>query len=117
MTALKLEHEKRGPVDIIVLDGILNAETIKTFDKTLLPISDSALPYIIIEADKLTYISSAGIGSFIDVIKKIRSKEGDIRFCNMNQKVKRVFDLLDMGDFFFFYSDLESSLSSFENPH
>ncbi len=113
MAALKLEHEKKETVDVIALDGILNAETIKDFDKILQPISDSTFPCIVIEADKLTYISSAGIGSFIDVIKKIRSKKGDIRFCNMGPKVKRVFDLLDMGDFFMFYSDQEEGIVSY----
>ncbi len=33
MSAINVNHEKQGIVDIIVLDGILNADTCNTFDE------------------------------------------------------------------------------------
>lgn len=114
MSALNVSHEKQGQIDIIALDGILNADTCFFLDKVLQPVAGSERPNILINIPKLTYISSAGIGSFIDVIKGVRTKGGDIRFCKMTSKVKRVFDLLDMGDFFKFYDSLDEGLLSYE---
>ncbi len=114
MKTLSLNHEKKGPVDVIILDGILNADTSLKLDELLQPLSELEKPFLVMDMEKLSYISSAGIGCFIGVVKRIRNKEGDIRFCKIDAKVKRVFELLDMGDFFQFYSNCEDALSSFE---
>ncbi len=114
MKTLSLHHDKRGSVDIISLEGILNADTNVQLDDLLQPLSDSDRPFILFDVANLTYISSAGIGCFIGIIKKIRMKGGDIRFYKMNSKVKRIFKLLDMDDFFEFFSDFDEAFSSFE---
>ncbi len=115
MKTLNLNHEKNGGVDIVILDGILNADTASKLDKLLKEISGSDLPCIMMDTAKLSYISSAGIGCFIGIIKLIRSKNGDIIFYNMNPKVKRVFNLLDMEDFFKFFTDFDEALAGFES--
>ncbi len=117
MKTLNIHHEKSGQVDILALDGILNADTNIAFDELLQPLSDQELPMVLIDASKLAYISSAGIGCFIGSIKKIRNKGGDIRFSCMAKKIKRVFEMLDMADFFKFFSDIDKALASFDAQH
>lgn len=113
MKTLSLHHEKKGLVDIVSLDGILNADTSIEFDEVLQNLSESKQPFVLMEVANLTYLSSAGIGCFIGVIKKIRSRGGDIRFSSMGPKVKRVFDLLDMSDFFKYYDSRDEGINSF----
>lgn len=114
MKTLSLSHEKIGLVDVIVLNGILNADTSLRLDELLQPLSESEKPFVLLDMENLSYISSAGIGCFIGVVKRIRNKAGDIRFCKIDPKVKRVFELLDMADFFKFFSSLDEALTSFE---
>lgn len=114
MKTLTIHHEQNGSINIISLDGILNADTSTKFDEILQSISDLEIPRILIETEKLSYISSAGIGCFIGVIKRIRSKGGDIRFVHMESRVKRVFDLLDMSDFFEYYDSMDSAVASYQ---
>lgn len=114
MPSLTIHHEKRGSVDVINLEGILNADTCHAFDEVLKPVAGSQHPRILMDLPDLTYISSAGIGSFIDVIRDVRQKGGDIRFCRMGPKVKRVFDLLDMDDFFSFFESFDEALGSYD---
>ncbi len=114
MEILSLHHEKKDLVDIISLNGILNADTSMKLDELLQALSDADCPYILFEVADLTYLSSAGIGCFIGVIKKIRSRGGDLRFSNMGPKVKRVFDLLDMAEFFKYYDSLDEGINSFK---
>ena len=112
---LNLSHERKGEVDIITLAGILNADTSPQLEASLETFSEETQPKILLNLPGLTYISSAGVGCFIGVIKRIRTKGGDIRFACMDPKVKRVFNLLDMGDFFHFYSTLEEGIESFDS--
>jgi len=112
---LTLHHEKKGLVDVISLDGILNADTTSKVEDALQSLSEGESPRILIDVPELTYISSAGIGCFIGVIKGIRMKGGDLRFSNMDAKIKRVFRLLDMDDFFQFFSDADEGVASFDS--
>lgn len=115
MKTLKINHEKKEHIDIIVLDGILNADTASKLDDLLKELSGSDRPCLLMNVSKLTYISSAGIGCFIGIIKLIRSKGGDILFYNMLPKVQRVFRLLDMDDFFQNFTDLEEAMTAFNS--
>ncbi|MBU2510147.1 STAS domain-containing protein [bacterium] len=112
---LTINHEKPTTVDIIELAGILNADTSPRLEALLEPLANSDNSQILFHIPELTYISSAGIGCFIGVIKRIREKNGDIRFSGMAPKVKRVFKLLDMDDFFKFFDTKEQGIDSY-NP-
>ncbi len=112
---LTLNHEKKGLIDIITLEGILNADTSPNLESVLQPLTETECPRILINLPDLTYISSAGIGCFIGVIKRIREKGGDIKFSMITSKVKRVFSLLDMDEFFKFYLSLDEGIESFNS--
>lgn len=110
---LNIKQEIKDNIDIITLSGILNADTSPNLEEVLENASDKALPKILMNIPELTYISSAGIGCFIGVIKKIRTKGGDIRFVKMDSRVFRVFSLLDMTDFFKTFDSLDKAMESF----
>ncbi|NOX33495.1 MAG: STAS domain-containing protein [Deltaproteobacteria bacterium] len=115
MKTLSIIKKKKDKVNIIILDGILNADTASKLDDLLKELSGSDCPCLVLDVSKLTYISSAGIGCFIGIIKLIRSKGGDIHFYNMLPKVWRVFKLLDMDGFFKFFTDFEKAVTNFDD--
>lgn len=113
MTTLNIDIVNINKVDLIRLDGLLNADTSPGLEEKLIQLAKQEEPKILFDMQNLTYISSAGIGCFIGVIKKIRATNGDLRFAAMGPKVKRVFLLLDMGDFFQFFESVEKGIASF----
>lgn len=110
---LTLHHEIKDDVDIITIEGVLNANTSHQVESLLESLVKEKCPTILVDAEKLTYISSAGVGCFIGVIKRIREKKGDLRFSSLAPSVKRVFDLLDLDDFFKFFPNLQKGVTSF----
>lgn len=114
MSILTISEEKIETLNIIRLDGLLNADSSPQLEDKLITLTELEQPKILMDMEKLTYISSAGIGCFIGVIKRIRNKEGDLRFACLDTKVKRVFVLLDMEDFFKFFSSVEEGIDSFK---
>lgn len=113
MTTLNIDIKNVNQVDLIKLDGLLNADTSPKLEEELITLSDQQRPNILLDMTNLSYISSAGIGCFIGVIKKIRTANGDLRFACVDPKVKRVFMLLDMGEFFQFFENVEKGIASF----
>lgn len=110
---LTIKQEVKDNIEIITLSGILNADTSPTLEDILEKAAEKPEPRILMFIPELTYISSAGIGCFIGVIKKIRTKGGDIRFVRMDTRVLRVFSLLDMTDFFKTFDSLEKGMESY----
>ncbi len=114
MKTLEIITKHGNNVLVIVLKGLLNADTSPGLEKTLIDVVEQeSKPQILLDMKELTYISSAGIGCFIGVIKRIRVKQGDLRFCSLDSKVMRVFNLLDMADFFQFFETQEEGVKSF----
>ncbi len=112
---LTIKNEIRDNIEIITLSGILNADTSPRLEDVLEKTAEKPVAKIIMYIPELTYISSAGIGCFIGVIKRIRAKGGDIRFVQMDSRVFRVFSLLDMTDFFKTFDSLEKGLESYSD--
>lgn len=110
---LTIKQEIKGNIEIITLSGILNADTSPRLEDVLEKVAERPEPKVLMFIPELTYISSAGIGCFIGVIKKIRTKGGDIRFVKMDSRVLRVFSLLDMTDFFKTFDSLEKGMDSY----
>ncbi len=110
---MNVSHEKKGLADVISITGVLNAETFRVLEETINSHCDAQCPRILVNVAKMDHISSAGVGFFIGIIRNFRKKGGDIRFCCMTQKVKRVFRLLDMDSFFQFHVEVDHGINSY----
>jgi len=55
---------------------------------------------VILDFNKVTFISSAGVGVLLGLVSTIREKGGDVFFINLSPKVKSVFGLLNLDDYF-----------------
>jgi len=110
---LEIRRQKIKDVEVIHLQGVLNADTSPTLENLLQELSQASLPMILLCVENIDYISSAGMGCFIGAIGNIRKKQGDLRFCGMQPQVRRIFTLLDMDDFFFHFDSMEKGLASF----
>jgi anti-sigma B factor antagonist len=83
----RIDHESC----IILLDGELDASSSILVDKALEAVMTREQKYILVNFDRLSYISAAGIGAFICYIKKIRDHEKELVFYNMNPSIRNIF--------------------------
>ena len=89
------------PYAFILLDGFVNMETSYQLSKVIEQISlDHEVSRYIFDLTKMGYISSAGIGLFMDLWEKTSQKKGGICFINIQPSVRRVFELVGFMKFF-----------------
>lgn len=55
---------------------------------------------VILDFEKVTFVSSAGVGVLLGLVSTIREKGGDVFFINLSPKVRSVFGLLNLDDYF-----------------
>ncbi len=90
----KVESERYEDIEIFKLYGILDAHTAPILEKELNQTLAKNAYKIIINLKNLEYISSAGLGVFMEFIEEIRNNNGDIKFVEMDEKVLSIFELL-----------------------
>ncbi len=114
MKNFSINHRKVQSVDILELNGELDAHTAPQLEDHLKKLIDENQYHIVVNCDDLDYIASAGLGVFMAYIEDIRSLGGDIKLTNMNDKVYNVFDLLGFPALYDILEKEEEAVKQFQ---
>ena len=94
MSEFSVHRKDMDEISVLNLDGYLDAHTAPSFEESLKQLVDEGRFKIIVNCDKLAYISSAGLGVFMGYIEDVRANNGDIKMSNMSEKVFKIFDCI-----------------------
>lgn len=101
---------------VIHLDGAVDAHTAPQFEQAVQTVIDEGQHNIIVDCEKLSYISSAGLGVFMGFIEEVRDEGGDIKICGLTEKVKQPFEILGFDALFDFCADAAGAKEKFRQP-
>ena len=82
---------------ILYLTGYLDTYGTRCFDEQMTKVMDAGFSRIIFECSQLAYMTE--VGSFILVLKQVRTVDGHMVMANVQPKVYEVFRLLGCADF------------------
>jgi len=94
MSNFTIEIREDRSIKVLDLAGYLDAHNSNELEEKLSELIHSGHLKIVVNFKNLNYIASAGLGVFMAYIEDVREKEGDIKLCEMSDKVYTVFDLL-----------------------
>jgi len=100
-------------LSIITLEGFVDAHTAPQFESAVQSEVDSGRIRLIVDCEKLSYISSAGLGVFMTFVDEVRESGGDIKICGLVPKVKHTFEILGFQDIFEMLEDQSAAKRSF----
>ncbi len=101
-------------IHILELTGSLDGHSSRQLDTYLSDLIDSDAVRLVADCRKLEYISSAGIGVLTGAVKQCRDGKGDLRVCNVNEKVSKIMNLVGMHSIVRFYNDDRGAIMSFK---
>lgn len=90
----KVHRSARGDISVLHLEGFLDAHTAPVFEQAIQSELDANNARLVVDGEKLTYISSAGLGVFMGFIEEIREHGGDLKICGLTPKVRQIFEIL-----------------------
>ena len=101
--------------DVLVLaaDGGLNAQTADVFVRDIEKLVEAGLRKIIVDCEKLSYISSYGLAVLLRLHKRLRSRGGDVKICNVHGLVPQVLEVTRLGQYFDIYHDQSQAKLAF----
>ncbi len=98
------------------ISGYLDSSTFPQLQEHLDNLLKQGSHYYLLDLENLDYISSAGLGVLMGILREVREKEGDLKIINMSEKIARVFDLLGFSRLMKVYPTEAEALDSFINP-
>jgi len=85
----------------IVLDSSLNAAVADGKNKMVLDLSE------------LTYISSAGLRTFADILALNKVKDGDLKLAAVNPKILRILQIIGFDQYFSIHDSVDDAVEAF----
>ncbi len=110
---MEITTQAENEIWIVQPHGKLDSFTAKEFEERLLADIAAGHHKIIIAAEHLEYVSSAGLRIFYLVAKRIAEHRGKIVFCALTPHVRRVFDIVDMANEFALCATRAEALQEF----
>ncbi len=99
---------------IIHLDGFIDTYNSSFFQTKVTKIVAFNYKALIFDCKNLSYVSSTGIGAFINLWKAIRLQGGNFVFLDVQSKVMEVFQLLGFSKSFTFADSMDEAIAAFK---
>lgn len=93
---MKVTAQPQDTTLTLVLDGELDASSAVVLDTELNKPELLNYQKVLIDCQRLSYISSAGLGVFISHLQRLQDSNVKLVFYNMQEKVFNVFEILGL---------------------
>jgi len=101
---MQITQSKNQSIDIIALQGKLDAGTAPALEQKLMAMIDQGSKQLVINLEGLQYISSAGLRVLLMTAKKMKGASGKLALCGLQENVKEIFDLAGFTTIFSIYA-------------
>jgi len=101
---------RQQQITIFSLAGRLDSNSSPEFDKKIIQAMENGFRYIILDCQKLDYITSAGLRVVVKTAKKLKPEQGRIILCAMADYVKEVFEIAGFDSFLPILPTLEDGI-------
>ena len=100
-------------VKVVRFDGDLDTNTSPDAEALLNGLIAEGADKIVINFEKLNYVSSAGLRIFLSTAKKLKRSEGALALCCLNETVQEVFEISGFIAILNVLNSEEEALASF----
>jgi anti-anti-sigma factor len=102
---------RAGGAHVLTLGGSIDGTTAPSLDDRLAPLLALETPRILIDLAGTSYISSAGLRSFVAASQSARARAGEVALCSPQKHVREVFLISGLDRLFPLYRSREAYLA------
>lgn len=97
---------------LLEASGYIDTNTSVEIERRLLELVAAGQRQIYLDLSSVDYISSAGWGVFISVIRQMREEGGDLKLLGMQPDVHEVYELLEFHSILESWANLDEALAA-----
>ena len=107
--------ESDGPVLLLRAEGRVNALSADDFyDEVFDATDETDHDVIVMDAGDVTYVSSAGLRSFLHVWRDLKTEQRSFHVCNLKPHILEVFNIIGFHKVMPLHLDLEAAMAAVE---
>ncbi len=110
---MQISVKTTNDVKVLAFEGRLDTQTSPDAQQQLTQLIEAGSTKILVNLEKLDYISSAGLRVLLVVAKQLKATDGELRICSLNELVKEVFDISGFSTIFKIFESETDALDSF----
>jgi anti-sigma B factor antagonist len=101
---------------VVTLRGALDPKNVTLLIGALKKVGDRGLRTLILDLAEIRYINSMGLGSLINLADGLAAHGGGLVLAAPNPKVKVVFDLMGITQFFKMHKSVDAAIAAIARP-
>lgn len=109
-----IEREEKGELDVLHLDGSLDAYSFPRLESTLNGLRENNRNRVILDCGSLDYISSAALGALIGFARRARENSGDLKLASLSPKIFNIVELLGFQKILEICPSTEEAINQFD---
>jgi len=111
---MQIETKQFNRVDLIELGGRLDSSSASELEAAFESLASTERFRIVVDMANLDYISSRGLRALISTVKECRRwNRGDLRLCNVPERIMSVLDIAGLTPLFKIYDSSLDAVGSF----
>jgi anti-sigma B factor antagonist len=110
---MDIVEKKLGSVNLLSLSGRLDAYSATEVEKKLDSLIEAGQNFLVLDLEKLDYISSSGLRVFLAALKKTKKQQGDVKLACMRPFIKEVFDIAGFSQLFNIFDTQDAAVAAF----
>lgn len=103
-------------IKVLRPEGIFDNTKSTQFRQQIGELISQGVNVILIDLKKVTFMDSSGLGALVLILKMIRNASGRLFLMSLNDQVKMLFDLTNMGNLFEIIEDKSELEERLKNP-
>ncbi len=100
-------------ISVMMFEGNLDTNPAPQAQEKIDQLIDGGSSKVLINFERLNYISSAGLRVLLVTAKKLKASSGDLKICGLNQTVQEVFDISGFSSILSVVATEEDALTGF----
>lgn len=109
---MDITETKHEQYSVFKLNGRLDSNTAMGFEQKLFDCIENGTQRLILDFQDLDYISSAGLRVILKATKNLKSAEGKLVLCAMQDYVKEVFEISGFDSFLPIEATLDDAIKT-----
>ena len=115
MEGCEIKRESEGNLDIVRLDGSLDAFSFPQIDTVLSQLRKESRHRVILDCRGLEYVSSAALGALIGFARKAHEQHGDLKLVSVSPKIMATIELLGFHKILDMAPDVPTAIAIFQD--
>ena len=110
---MEISVKTANEVKVLAFEGSLDTQTSPDAQAQMTQQIEGGDRKILVNLEKLHYISSVGLRTLLAAAKQLKTADGELRVCDLNEVVKEVFDISGFSTIFKIFENETEALDSF----